>query len=184
MDHRIAVHDFELLKEYIEGAWSAQDFRDILESDESLCERVRVLYAEARSSDEDIVSRILNADRENPCLADYYDGIVTTVLDHAGIPYVKAERKKTSVKQLERYESKKTGKSQDRRLSLPKNEVKRLFAFLEKRLQTEQCKHGFDIATEFLSERGYDAQAVCAEFRDLGAFCDCEIPLNLDEFTN
>ena len=55
-----------------------------------------------------------------------------------------------------------------------------LFDSLDTKLETEPCKHDFNLTSNFLSTKGIDFQEHIDFFIEHGGGCDCEILMNLE----
>lgn len=177
------MRDLSLLTEYIEGKLSVEDFCDILLSDEALCERVRILYAEATHRDVDIISQIQKIERFDHVSDEFVCGIVSTVLDHCDVGYKKkvitpskAERKAL----IERYKNNERN-AFIKSLPIPKKMFKRLFDHLDRELGARGCNGRLDITTEFLEKNGLDVEKTVDWLCDNGGGCDCEVLANIEE---
>lgn len=90
-----------------------------------------------------------------------------------------AELSKAEKKEL----MKKWKAQQNRKFVLSRTRVKKLFAFLDKRLEEESCDETLRFTKEWLAanispEKKEDA---LAEMAEMGGYCDCEVLANCYE---
>ncbi|MDE7181671.1 MAG: DUF2695 domain-containing protein [Clostridia bacterium] len=66
-------------------------------------------------------------------------------------------------------------------LPMPKEAFYELFDYLDKQLETRDCKYNFEMTEEFLSAHNQPKDKVLSWLMDNGAGCDCEVLMNVEE---
>ena len=72
---------------------------------------------------------------------------------------------------------------QNKKYVLSKTRVRKLFGFLEKKLEEEPCDHTLRFTTEWIQNncKPEQKEAILQELRDMGGYCDCEVLANCYE---
>jgi len=66
-------------------------------------------------------------------------------------------------------------------LPLPDDQLRAMFAWLDRELPSRGCHHTRRLTQEFLEQRGLSTEAVLSWLDDNGGFCDCEVLANVEE---
>jgi ABC-type phosphate/phosphonate transport system ATPase subunit len=87
------------------------------------------------------------------------------------------EQRKALLKEIkQKYEQK-----SKETLLIPIHHLEELIVYLENILEIENCNNTFKYTIKWLNSKGYkDIETIINSFEELGAYCDCEITLNID----
>lgn len=72
---------------------------------------------------------------------------------------------------------------QKREYILNRTEVKKLFGFLERKLEQTPCNHTMHYTEEWICNNFEDDKRndIIGEFNEMGGYCDCEVLMNCYE---
>lgn len=67
-------------------------------------------------------------------------------------------------------------------LPMPQELFKQLFDCLDERQEVQGCNHTLDITLEFLKNNDISTNTVVKWLNEHGAYCDCEVLANIEEY--